>query len=165
MEEIDIKKLVKIAKEINSRGKKWHFHMLTPGCIFNERKDKDAFVLENETDQKVYIVYSDERYMDIGEELVKLVHGDNIVRKDDSDENIDNKIIKKILERAKELNQKNIKWHHHMLFPDCIFNKHQGKYCIVFEDPENKNVLEFVSKKEPLNELRMIEILYYQQKK
>jgi len=52
LEEISIEKVVKLAVQWQSEGKKWHFHMLTPDCIFNERNDKHAFVLENRIDQE-----------------------------------------------------------------------------------------------------------------
>ena len=138
--------------------------MLTPDCMFNERKDKHAFILENETDNEVFIVYSDERYMKEGKELVKLIHGESIIEKGKNPKIIDEN-VKKMIEKAKKLNEKNIHWHHHMLFPNCIFNKHKGRWCIVFEDLEENKIIESVSDEEPTENLRAIEILYYQQKK
>lgn len=165
MEEITIQELVSIAKKIHTERKKCHFHMLTPDCMFNERKDKQAFVLENETDNKVFVAYSDERYMEEGKELVKLIHGDKIVEDKETDSKIVDEDIKLILEKTKKLNEQGIHWHHHMLFPNCIFNKHKGKWCIVFEDTEENKITESVSDDEPTNNLRAIEVLYYQQKK
>lgn len=165
MKQISIDKLVSIAKEIHSKGKKWHFHMLTPKCQYNERKDEHAFVLENETDGEVYIAYSDERYMTQGKELVKLIHGDAITENTGSPPIVTNNNVKLMLKKAQNYNAQDIHWHHHMLFPNCIYNEHRGNWCIVFEDPETNDIIESVTKDEPTNDLRAIEILYYEQKK
>ncbi len=39
---------------------KWHFHFLTPNCIFNE-KDKFALILEDEISKESFVCYFDER--------------------------------------------------------------------------------------------------------
>ena len=165
MKEIAIEQLISIAKKLHSDNKRWHFHMLTPDCLFNEKKDKHAFVLENEEKNDVFVTYSDNRYMNVGKELVKLIHGDKIVENDEKDSEIVDEKIKIMLEKARKLNEKDIHWHHHMLFPNCIFNKYKGKYCIIFEDSEENKVIESVTADEPTNHLRVIEILYYNQKK
>ncbi|MBU0757395.1 MAG: hypothetical protein KKF44_04965 [Nanoarchaeota archaeon] len=167
MKETTIQEIVRIAKELASSGKKWHFHMLTPDCMFNDNKDKHAFILEDEEKQEVYVTYSDERYMDEGKELVKLIHGDKIVKEYEKDEKppvITDENIQFMLDKAKKLNEKGIHWHHHMLFPDCIFNKHKGNWCIVFEDKEGDKLVESISEEEPSKSLRAIEVLYYAQK-
>ncbi len=163
MEEISIKELISIAKQIHTSGKRWHFHMLTPDCMYNKNKDKQAFILENEIDDEVFVVYSDKRYMKEGKELVQLLHGDKIVEEKELE--ITDKNIKIILEKAKSFNKQNIHWHHHMLFPDCIFNKNKGKWTIVFEDTEENKIIESVTNDEPTDNLRAIEVLYYKQKK
>ena len=163
MQEITIDEVMEKAKQWQKEGKKWHFHMLTPDCMFNEKKDKHAFVLENSTDNEVFVVYSDERYMEQGQELVKMIHGDEIMS--EGSKPIEDENIKIILEKAKRFNEQGIHWHHHMLFPDCIFNKHKGKFCIVFEDKEEGRIIEAVSDEEPKENLNKIEVLYYQQKK
>ncbi len=163
MKEITIQEAVAIAKKLHSKGKKWHFHMLTPDCMFNDRKDKHTFIVENEEDNEVFVVYSDERYMAEGKELVKLIHGKSIV--EEKTAKITDEHSKIIIEKAKKFNEQGIYWHHHMLMPNCIFNKHKGKYCIVFEDKEENRIIESVSEEEPKDNLREIEILYYQQKK
>lgn len=164
MQEITIQEIKEKALLFQKQGKKWHFHILLPNCIFNERKDKNAFILENETDQEYFVVYSDKRYMEEGQFLVKILHGKNILeeqtkQKIEKDENVRN-----ILKRAEELNKKKIPWHHHMFFPNCIFNKNKGRWTVVFEDPEDGDVIEFSSEDEPRNILNKIEVLYYQQK-
>ena len=66
IEGVSIKRVVELAEQWQSEGKKWHFHMLTPDCVFNERNDKYAFVLENRSDQDTYVAYSDFGYMEEG---------------------------------------------------------------------------------------------------
>jgi hypothetical protein len=167
MQEISIEELIEKAKGFQRAGKKWHFHMLTEDCKFNERKDKNSFVLENETDSENFVVYSEKRLMEEGKELVKILHGEKILEENENKEKsreVEDKNIKLMLEKAEKLNEKGIKWHHHMLFPNCIFNKHKGKWCIVFEDKEESKVIESISEKEPTENLRKIELLYYAQK-
>ena len=162
MKPIKIQELVEKAKQLQAECKKWHFHMLTPDCVFNERKDKQAFVLENESDSEVFIVYSNERYMKEGKELVRLIHGNSIIN-EDLKPKITDKNVELMIEKAKKLNENGTSWHHHILFPNCMFNKHKGKWCIVFEDKEQNKILEAVSDDEPKDNLRAIEILYYKQ--
>ena len=164
MQESNFEEIEKLAKELHSQGKKWHFHMLTSDCIFNTNKSKHAFVFENTSENKNYVIYSDKRNMELGQKLVKLIHGDKILKKESSPNQSPNPTIKKVLDRAQQLNQKGILWHHHMFFPDCIFNEHKGKWVLVFEDPESQEKIELIYDKEPLDDLREIELLYYAQK-
>jgi len=161
-----IEEIKKLAVQFNLEYKKWHFHILTPECQLNDT-DKYVLVLENTTDNKEYCVYSDEPYMDIGKELVQLLHGNDVIKSKEEKKDLDpaSKKVIEILKRAKELTEKNIFWHHHMLFPGCKFNKHQDKWVIVFEDPEKGNIIESVSDLEPKNDLQYIEDLFYKQKK
>ncbi len=163
MKELTIAEIMENAQVLHRKGKKWHFHMLTPDCMFNKKKGKHAFILENTSDKENYVVYSDKRYMEEGQQLVKTLHGNKIV--DKSKGATSNKIIGTIIQRAKEMNNKNIPWHHHMLFPNCMFNKNSGKWNIVFEDKESNKILESVYDSEPTKDLRKIEVLYYKQKK
>lgn len=164
MKEISIQELVNLAKQFHLGKEKWHFHMLAPNCLYNNRKGKHTFILENETKNEFFIVYSDQKYVEEGKELVKLLHGDKIVENKDLNlETIDEK-IKLILKKAKKLSERGIHWHHHMLFPNCVFNKHKGQWVIVFEDDEENEIIESISKNEPIENLRAIESAFYQQK-
>ncbi len=154
-----------LAKQFSANKKKWHFHILTPECQLNESA-KYALILENVTDNQFYVVYSDEPYMDIGKELVVLLHGADVVR-DETEEKLNppSEQVGKLLERAKELSSKGIYWHHHVLFPGCTYNKHGSKWVIVFEDKEKGEIIESTSDREPKNDLQHIEGLFYSQKK
>jgi hypothetical protein len=160
MIETDFGKIEQLANDLHKAGHKWHFHMLTPGCIFNQSK-KHTFILEDTDGKKIYAAYSDKRNMVLGQKLVKIIHGNGVLEKSDSP--VKNPTMKSVIGQAKKLNGKNIPWHHHLLFPDCIFNDHKGMWNIVFED--QGKITEVVYEKEPKEDLRQIEILYYAQKK
>ena len=90
-----------------------------------------------------------------------LLHGsevfDDVAKRSDHQPST---IVQAILKRAKELNEKGIAWHHHMLFPDCQFNSHPGKFCLMLEDPETGKTYESVTDQEPIFDLQQIEPLY-----
>ena len=154
-------KIKQIAIGFQQAGKKWHFHILTPQCLLNDT-GQFAFVLENTTDNINYISITDKPEMELGKQLVQYLHGDDITQKNESTEEISQK-AKKILKRAKDLNESGKHWHHHMLFPDCIYNNHKGEWAVIFEDPETKEILEIISPTEPKADLHHIEHLYYKQ--
>lgn len=160
MQETNIDDIMQKARAFVAENKKWHFHMLTPDCMYNEN-GKHAFILENETDSESFVTYSDERYMEQGQELVKMLHGKDVVESATGSGGD----IQEILEKAKKFNESGVQWHHHILFPNCIFNKHSGKWCIVFEDKEENRLIESLSDNEPKDNLKEIESLFYAQKK
>jgi hypothetical protein len=121
--DISIKELKENAKICHQRKYNWHFHLLTPDCKFNQKKDKHAFILENQTKDETYVTYSDKRYLKVGQSLVKLLLGDEILKNVGKTSSSHNQVVYKIIQRAKYLNKKNILWHYHILFPGCIFNK------------------------------------------
>jgi len=166
MKQITIEQIKQKAEKFASSGKKWHFHILTPACQLNDESNY-ALILENTTNNKSFACRSDEPYMDIGKELVKLLHGDDVVKDDNQETKVSEPSpqVQKILEKAKQLNDAGKSWHHHMLFPDCRFNKHQDKWTIIFEDKEAGEIIESVSDDEPKGDLQHIETLFYQQKK
>lgn len=164
MEQATVRKIVSIAKKLDKEGKRWHFHILTPGCVYNT-KVKFALFLENSTDDKQYVSYGIKKPAKAGKTLVKLLHGKKITKSTvkKTKMSIDSK-VEQMVKRAKELNNKGFAWHHHMLFPDCTFNQDKRYWALVFEDPLNGEVLESRSKEEPTEALQKIERLFYTQK-
>ncbi len=163
MQETTFDLIEKMALDLQEQGKNWHFHMLSPDCVFNKEQDQHAFVFENISDGTSYVVYSNEANMKLGQKLVKMIHGDEIVR-EGSNPSTKNEKIKQIIERAKALNEKGIHWHNHMLFPDCAFNQNPVKWSILFEDPETGAKITALYDIEPLEDLSLIEVLYYAQR-
>ena len=51
-----------------------------------------------------------------------------------------------------------------MLFPNCIYNKLKGKWCIVIEDKESGDMKYAVYDEEPVSDLRKIERIFYNEK-
>lgn len=122
--------------------------------------------MENLSDNEDFVCCSNEPYVDVGKELVKLLHGSDIVKKKGEEQKSKpSPQVTKLLLRARKLNSQGKNWHHHMLFPGCVFNKHKSKFVIIFEDKDTGNIIESVSDKEPKGDLKHIETLYYAQKK
>ena len=162
MNSLSIGEIKRKAINFAKSGGNWHFHILTPECKLNS-KDQFAFVLEDSNSDTSYVFYSNKPPMDFGAELVKLlVNKDILVEKSEVKSKISAK-VQKIKKRAEELTKQGKFWHHHMLFPKCVFNKHKGKWTIMFEDQELKQVVESVTESEPKSDLKELEILYYKQ--
>ncbi|MDD5567171.1 MAG: hypothetical protein PHH01_03160 [Patescibacteria group bacterium] len=164
MEEIAKKDALAKAKEWRAAGKIWHFHMLTPDCVFNESNDRHAVILENTEDEQIFVVYTDKRSLTMGKILLKLLHGSKVLDRPKRAAPPKNPELQKLLNRAKEMNRLGIPWHHHNLFPDCQFNDHVGQWNIVMEDKDKGNLLEAAYNTEPKEDIKEIERLFYAQK-
>lgn len=165
MNKITVEEIKKLAEEYAVKGSKWHFHLLTPECQLN-KEGNYALILENGSTKEMFICYSEKPYMDIGKELVQLLHGKEVIKgKEEKKELPPSVQVSKLLERAKMLNTQGKFWHHHMLFPYCIFNNNKSRWTIVFEDKEKNEVIESVTDNEPKSDLQHIEALFYSQKK
>jgi hypothetical protein len=151
------------ARRWHEEGKRWHIHMLTPDCAFNQRHDQHAFVLENSTDGETLVIYSDQPQVDLDHELLLLLHGNDILDKRRAAACSSGEGLEAILRRAEDLNEQDLPWHHHIFFPDCVFNEHRGKWAIVFEDGTIDQIQELVYDDEPVDDLRRIEILFFEQ--
>ena len=164
MNQVSLQTIKQKAETCQAQGKKWHFHLLTPTCKLNS-KNKHAFVLENTSDNEIGISFSDKPQMQLGQKLLKLLHGIDVsIKSSSTTSSRISKGTREILERAKTLNQQGKFWHHHTLLPQCQFNPHPGRWTILFEDQEKNETFESVTKKEPRNDLQLIETLYYQQR-
>ncbi|MBU0707840.1 hypothetical protein KKG41_05720 [Patescibacteria group bacterium] len=164
MEEIDLKEVLTKAKEWQTAEKRWHFHMLTPDCLFNDSNDKHSLVLENTSDDESFFVYTDKRQLAIGKKLVQLLHGEKILKQSDKAGPPQHPNIKKMVARAEDMNSKKISWHHHVFFPECRYNDQVGRWNIVMEDKDKGELLEATYDTEPVEDLKEIERLYYEQK-
>jgi hypothetical protein len=162
MKSINLKQLKHQASALNNADKQWHFHILTPECVLNN-SGKFALIIENTTDEDISEYYFNEAPMELGKELVKLLYGNKILKEEKVTKPMPPE-MQAMINRAKELSIQGKHWHHHMLFPSCIYNKHKDKYSILFEDPETKEMMEYLSNDNPVEELNEMEILYYNQK-
>lgn len=164
MEEKSIVEIKELAKKFATRGDKWHFHILTPECQLNTQKNY-SLVIENSTDQLSYVCISEAPYMDIGKELVQLLHGNDVIRQQEEKLDLPSSMVQKMLQNAQKLSAEGKFWHHHMLFPNCMFNKNKNLWTIIFEDQVNQQTIESTSYDEPKSDLKHIEALFYSQKK
>lgn len=165
MKTVAIREIKTISERFSQENIKWHFHILTPECQLNDT-DQYALVLENVTDQEAWVCYSSQPYMNIGHELVKLLHGDDVMHKNEENHiSPPSPQVQQLLNRAKEMNDQGKFWHHHMLFPGCRYNQHAEKFVIIFEDQEIGQTIESITETEPKSDLQHIEGLFYAQKK
>lgn len=152
-----VDEIVSDAQELNADGKRWHFHMLGPGCIFNKHKGKFCLMLEENRVTK-YCLF-DEKPTKESLVLAKLAYGEKFIESEDAGAH--NPEFDAILRRATELKSDGVEWHHHHLLPACLLNEKKGKSCIVLEDPENKETLMAVYDGSPMKDLKKLEELFY----
>lgn len=164
MDERTIFQIVEIAKRCHDAGADWHFHVFPPGCAFNSQPDRFALVLEDRSGDETFVVYGNHPFIDASQELVTLLHGDTVLDQQKAKTQSGNPGIQQVLERAVALIDRNQFWHHHMFFPNCVFNRQAGMWNLIFEDPETGEVLETVYPEEPLADLNRLEVLYFSQK-
>ena len=182
MKKVTAKKIMMAAEKLKKDGKKWHFHILTPGCTFNKDK-RFALILENTSDNELFVHFSLKKPTKTGQKLVIMLHpaitanapkssylnprSVSSRRKGEFTGQAEKKVSPKarqMINRAIELNNKGFAWHHHLLFPDCKFSKDSRYWTLVFEDPLNGEIIEDRFKNEPKEALRQIEPLFYAQK-
>jgi len=193
MKETTIEDIEEKARLWHAQGKAWHFHMLPGDCVFNERSGHYAFMLENRTDDETYVVYWSERggasdsggrrhsdgassaasytaidlpqkFMELGEELVTIQYGEDILDEGTGSTESTNEQMRAVLQKARDLNERGVYWHCHLLFPDCALNKHGGKWNIAFECKATGDFVEVLYDDDPVDDLNRIEVLYYEQK-
>lgn len=157
MREENIDTIISKAKELKNENKKWHFHMLSKDCHYNEHKGKFCIIFESEN-ETLFATF-DEKPLEKAKKLADLMYGEDFLDKQEKDEH--NPDFDKMFERAKEMDEKGIGWHHHHLHPNCIFNEHKGKHCIVLEDEINHEVLITVYDRKPMEDLVKLEKIFY----
>jgi hypothetical protein len=161
MVEASLEHVIELAEAAQLANKSWHFHILAPTCCFNPRRDLYGLVVEVPADKTFVVAYVAERPVEQGKRLVTLLHGSKVLEGASSSSAARNSVAAKIAERARTLNEHNISWHHHMLFPNCALNQHPGHWNITFEDPQSGETLSALYEPEPIDDLKEIEALFY----
>lgn len=143
-------------------GELWHFHVLTPTCVFNSNFGQEhRIVLENCSTAKPQVVLCELQDMEIIGQLARMVHSEVL-------EPISQGPIAPWaiawLGRMQYLNDAGIRWHHHLLFPHCQLSSYTEEWVLVFEDSEKPEpqIQRFASK--PSREFGEIERLYWAQR-
>ena len=81
MQKTSVDEIKKLAQQYSLKGNKLHFHILTPECHLN-KVGKYALILESADNDKAFVCYSEKPHMDIGKELVQLLHGKDVIKND-----------------------------------------------------------------------------------
>lgn len=145
---------------LHASGKKWHLHVLSPDCIHNPAPGRYGLVIEDDTDGIAYLAFSD-TFPEADKDLVKLLHGDDILDASMvSAAGREAMPASPLLARIIELDASGAEWHHHMHFPDCVFNPHRGHWSISVEDGKG-GVFSEAYDGEPADILREIEVIYF----
>lgn len=162
MIELTVEEARKKAKELQHSGHNWHFHVLFPGCVFNENDQVFSLVMEDRMADVTYVVYSEEGLTWFGNEMMSNYFSQ--IYPDPEEMESRPKIEgNEILDQCRKLQHEGVAWHHHMLYPDCIFNQHKGKWNLVFESVEAGLNLNQTSEEEPLEILQELEFAYFKQ--
>ena len=142
----------------------WHFHVMSPTCMLNSF-DQYAFVLEA-PDENLMIGYlSDHAQKDLAKELSPLLHGSDVMDSNSTKETYEpTQIVLEMKQRALELNRDSIEWHHHMLYPGCAFNQYKPNHVLMIEDPLSEQAVLSITEHDPIDDLKQIENLFFQNK-
>ena len=156
--ELSFDELLKKANEFTKSNVGWHFHMLAKDCVFNDFQGKFCLIVENEESKEDFVSLFDSKPLAEAEDLVKIAYKRGFLNTKDTAE-ASNK-VKEITNRAKELNEQGIAWHHHHLAPNCKFNELKGNHILVLEDKPNNKIWKAMMVN-PEIELNEIERLFY----
>ena len=74
MKEVKFDVILKNAQKCYKNKIKWHFHILMPTCMFNN-KSKFAIIFENEETKEQLVSFFDERPLKDGEKLENMFYG------------------------------------------------------------------------------------------
>ncbi|KRB31165.1 MULTISPECIES: hypothetical protein [Mesorhizobium] len=156
---VPLENCLDLVKQIQAAGRRWHSHVLSPGCDFNPYDGLYAIVVEDDADGVVYIAPSD-GFPEVDKVFVKMLHGDDILDVQATlGENGELARTSALLARVVEINSQGIAWHHHMNFPDCVLNPHRGRWAITVESASGTFSESYEA--EPKSVLREIEVLYF----
>lgn len=157
--ELSQDQLLAFGNELAVSGEKWHPHVLSPDCQLNDR-DLGGLILEASDRGEIFAAYSKEPMMETARSLAALAHGDDALLAEAGGEP-DSPKVAEMIRRAKTLSGRGRHWHHHVLFPECIFNEHPGEWTIVFEDPDTGEMLESVTPDHPSKDIQVLETLFF----
>ena len=157
--EIALDACLPLAQRLQSEGKPWHSHVLSPGCRFNPFKDQYAAVVEDDESHTAYIAPSN-GFPEVDKQLVRMLHGDDILDASHPSSAEDALLDRSpLLARLVAIDGDGKSWHHHMNFPDCALNPHRGRWAITIESGADQFSESYDD--EPRDILRAIEVRYF----
>lgn len=155
---VPLESCLDLALSLKDAGKKWHSHVLSPGCHHNPYAGQYAIVIEDDSQGVPYIARSD-GFPEVDKQLVKMLHGDDILDPAKATGTGAGVAESAMLKRLVEVNRQSTNWHHHMNFPDCAFNPHKGKWAITIES--EAGTFSEAYDEEPVDVLREVEVIYF----
>lgn len=146
------------ATSLQRAGRRWHSHVLMPGCIHNPYTGRFAVVVEDDGG-RAHISESDE-FPDVDRALVTMLHGDTILRPGHLSA-VQSEVVaaSTILERVADIDRRHTRWHHHMHFPRCALSPMPDHWTIAVESETGDFVEAFDA--EPVDVLRELEVLFF----
>jgi len=137
--------------------------VLTPGCLHNPEPAQYGLVIEDDTEHVAWLAHSP-GFPEVDKDLVRMLHGDDILdaskvsgNRDGAGEGV---AASTLLPRLAALDAQGPGWHHHMHFPDCVFNPHHGQWAISVEDGQG-GLFSETYPAEPVDVLREVEVIYF----
>jgi hypothetical protein len=157
--EIPINESLNLARKFIADGNEWHSHAISPGCHFNPYQGLYAVMIEDNTENKIYIAPSI-FFPWVDKDLVRPLHGNDILDPKPSFTNYNESLSSRLLVRVMGIDRQGIHWHHHMNFPKCLMTPNTDKWMITIESDDA--IFEEEYNVEPKEILRQLEILYFQ---
>lgn len=156
--EIPLDESLSLVHGLIREGNEWHSHAISPGCRFNPYYDLYAVMIEDNTNNKIYIATS-KTFPDVDKELVKMLHGDDILSDEGAADYEAVARSSELLSKVIQLNSQGVQWHHHMNFPKCLMTPHTNKWMITVEAGTESFSEEY--NEEPGKILNCLEVLYF----
>lgn len=147
-----------IGEALHAAGTAWHFHVLSPVCLHNPYPGRFALVIEAEG-QPPRLADAGDRFPAVDEDLVKLLHGADILDRNKARGAASAAHSSWLLGQVLAQQDEGRDWHHHMHFPDCVFNPHPGAWSISVESADRLIAEAFPD--EPVDVLREVELIYF----
>jgi hypothetical protein len=142
------------ARRIAEAGSRGHIHTTVPGCAITGDRRR-AIVLEATDEGRAYAFFDDDPIEARARPLAMLLHGADSVPGDTEELPPASPAVRHMAEGFVAG-----RGHFHILNPECLANRHAGRWAIVFEDAE-RGWLESVSDERPLADIRVVEQLIY----
>ncbi len=167
MKPIPFDVLLQKVKALKEKGDHWHFHMITPACIFSQVKDIFEIVVEIEATGETISSHFQEKPLDQTHQMAELAYGVGYLEKTSPGKSTeaagadDNESFITMLRRAEACCKAATPWHNHHLHPQCRFNPRKGRHCIVFEDESRGEPLYAYYKENPVGDLAQLERLLF----
>lgn len=148
-----------IATGFRRTGRRWHSHVLSPGCVHNPYATRFAIVVEDDDDGRAYISASTV-FPEVDRSLVKMLHGDTILDRSRPSALVRTRPGASTLPvRVADIDGHHIAWHHHMHFPGCALSPRPDLWTIAVESDKGDFFETFDG--EPVDVLRELEVLYF----